>query len=54
MTNLFYSWQKLLSRVGLEKKDLLRKVGIDEFENLAKINFQNFGSLNFEAFLIWG
>jgi hypothetical protein len=44
MANLFYSWQKLFSRVGLWKKDLVRKVGRDNSKNLATINFQNFGA----------
>jgi hypothetical protein len=43
MANPFYSWQKLLSRVELGEKDLIREVGRDDF-----------GGLNFEAFLIWG
>jgi hypothetical protein len=39
MANLFYCWQKLLARVGLGKKDLVRKVGRDDFEGL---NFKVF------------
>jgi hypothetical protein len=43
MANLFYSWQKLLSRVKLWKKVSVREEGRNDFENLAKTNFQNFG-----------
>lgn len=54
MANSFYLWQKLLSRIGSEKKDLVRKVGRDDFKNLATINFQNFEAPISGHFLIWG
>jgi hypothetical protein len=49
MGNPFYFWQKLLSRKRVGKEDLVREGGRNDFENLAKTNFQNFGGPNFET-----
>jgi hypothetical protein len=50
MANPFYSWQKLLARVGLGRKDLIRGAGKDDFENLATMNFQILGHQFWDLF----